>query len=193
MTAVLEFRAAVVSAAVGIGIVLVMPTKTIYVSAADLVVLNRAAGIAGGLSAAVCVAVRQYVEHQEASMSGFEQIEVTVSDGQVKSRKRFIGRRLARVVVPGEDADQSSRFTVYLTRRDQFAVHVRTGRDWPVLRDEDGASWADPQTWSSDWPEGTRTLEVYADIEAMAEQVPAPVVEAVRRAMATPHVEELDI
>jgi EXLDI family protein len=178
---------------VSISIVMLMPTKTIYVSAADLAVLKRAAELAGGLSPAVCAAVRQYVQRQEASMSGFEEVEVTVSDGEVKSRKRFLGRRLARVVVPADDADQRSTFTVYVTQRNQFAVHQRIGRDWPVLADEDGASWENPETWSSDWPQGVRTLEVYADLDAMSQQVPPPVVDAARRAMATPPVEELDI
>lgn len=56
-----------------------------------------------------------------------------------------------------------------------------------------GAARADPQTWSSDWHQGVRTLEVYPDVDAMAAHLPPRVVDAVRRALATPPVEELDI
>lgn len=72
-----------------------VPNKTIYVSAADLALLQRAQEIAGGnLSAAIVRALRRMVEVEDASLEGFEETTVKVGAGK-GSRQRFFGVLLA--------------------------------------------------------------------------------------------------
>ncbi|WP_460517129.1 EXLDI protein [Humibacter antri] len=173
-----------------------MATRNIYVSADDGSLFDRAAELAGGLSAAVAAGLRLYVaqREREEGQTQMQEIEVEVQDGPVVTVKRFTGRRILRY--EDHDGVRSKTYRVYATERGQFAVHVRDDPDWRALSSPNGddSAWNDPRTWNRDWWQtGGRTLTVYSDSDAMRGSLPDELVAAVTAALAGPHVEELDI
>ena len=68
-----------------------MPTKNVYVSESDLFLFDRAAELAGGMSAAVALGLRLYVTQQDRQRKDTEMktIELKVDDGAVVGVKRF--------------------------------------------------------------------------------------------------------
>jgi EXLDI family protein len=174
---------------------MVMATKNIYVSDSDLPLLERAARLAGGVSAAVMAGVRLYLEQKERAQRNNEmhQIEVKVQDGALLRTKRFSGRELLRYVT--REHYRARTYRVYVTARGQFAVHVRDSADWNAWSSpDDDRMWEDPKSWLGGWWGSTaRSLTVFPDIEAMAGDIPGEVIDAVRRALAEPLVEDLDI
>ena len=75
-----------------------MPTKNVYVSKSDLPLFDRAAELAGGMSAAVVLGLRLYVAQQDRQRKDTEMrtIELKVDDGAVVGVKRFSGRQILR-------------------------------------------------------------------------------------------------
>lgn len=168
-----------------------MSSKNVYVSDADLPMFERAAGLAGGLSAAVAAGLRLYVSQQDRTRKGREMrvIELEVDDDGVVVTKRFTGTLVARHTVRTGTRARSLR--VYRTARGQFAVYDREDPDWtaPALSDD-----SDAQSWDGDWwRSGARTLRVFADVDALRATLPRELVAAVERAQAEPVVEDLDI
>lgn len=172
-----------------------MTTKNVYVADTDMELFEEAAAFAGGMSPAVVAGLRLYVAQQRRTRKEHEmhQIEVEVQDGQVLTTKRFTGRMLLRYEQP--DGIRVTTFRVYLTARGQLAVYSRNAPDWArTAASGMDADDADPAAWSGDWwATGERTLRVYADTEAAAAALPAGLVEAIRRALSEPAIEELDI
>ena len=177
----------------GMLIIMTMPTKNVYVAEADLPMFDRAAELAGGMSAAVALGLRLYIEKKEREVDGFKKIEVEVDDGPLVLKKRFQGRRLLRLE---RKVDlRILAFEVYKTAKGNLAVYHRDDPDWSRLSGGDNdAVWANPITWSSSfYNTHGKGLDVYPDLEAMSGKVPDEVVSAVQRALETPAVEDLDI
>lgn len=103
-----------------------MPNKTIYISDNDLPIVDTAAELSGGLSAAAVEGMKLLVERKKAHSEGFQEVQVTdYSDASTgaPSRKIFQGRQLAQL-------DQSfsgtrTVWTSYLTPKDNIVI-VRT-------------------------------------------------------------------
>jgi ABC-2 type transport system ATP-binding protein len=173
--------------------IMYMPTKNVYVAEADLPLLDRAAELAGGVSAAVIAGIRLYLERSEREMGGFREIEVQVSDGALVTAKRFQGRRLFRL--EHRDGLRVIAYEVYATARQQFAVYRRDDPDWARLSAAgDDPIWENPESWAPDfYGTRSRTLQVFPDIDAMEAELPSDVVDTVRRAVTKPAVEDLDI
>lgn len=173
-----------------------MSTRNVYVSADDAPLFDRAAVLAGSLSAAVAAGLRLYVAQSEKEHRRMEmqQIELEVQEGAVVTTRRFTGRRLLRY----EDRTGARVVTyrVYVTARAQLAVYRRDDPDWGALSSPDGDApvWNDSRTWDAGWwRTAGRTLQVFPDVDAMAGCIPEGVVAATRSALETPAVEDLDI
>ena len=82
-----------------------MPSKNVYVSESDLPLFDRAARLAGGMSAAVALGLRLYLaQHDEQEeRNAMETIELKVDEGQIVTTKRFSGRRLLQWRQPSDD------------------------------------------------------------------------------------------
>jgi EXLDI family protein len=164
----------------------------VYVSETDVPLFDRAAQLAGGLSPAVAAALRLYVAHQEGAMSEHQSIELDVADGPISLRKRFQGRKL--LAFAQHHGLRAVRWTVYATRRGQYAVYVADEPDWSRMAGADESVWDDPRTWSESFYQvHDRSLQVYPDVEAMVQDLPDDVAAAVRRALGQPGAVELDI
>jgi EXLDI family protein len=187
-----------------------MPNRTIYVSDEDQWLFDRAQELNGGnLSSAIARALHRFVAIKEAQMKGFEEITVRVGRGGARRYKRFVGRRVARWRHHSGDRNRYEIYTVYVTRKDNYAVHtkVRGAVDW-----RDPETWLDPEVWSfGDWkpggtwfnagdvlrgdvfPGGDATLDVYATLDELTANVPPELGDIVREAEQEPEVETLDI
>jgi EXLDI family protein len=173
-----------------------MAAKNIYVSDTDLPLFERAAELAGGMSAAVAAGLRLYVaqREKERKLAQMTEIEVEVQDGPVVTAKRFTGRLLLRY--QRRDGLRVTAFRVYVTAKGQYAIYTRNDPDWSRLSSpsEDNSVWEDPSTWETSWWETTeRSLHVFPDTASMADEVPAPLIKAITDAQSKPAVEVLDI
>ena len=187
-----------------------MPNKTIYVSDDDLWVFDRAQELNdGNLSSAIARALHRFVAVKEAQMKGYEEVTVRVGRGGARRYKRFIGQRIARWRHRTGESRPDEIYTVYRTRKDNYAVHVkvRGSVDW-----RDPETWLDPEVWAAtDWRPGSHwfaggdllggelfaggdaRLDVYSTIDELAAQVPSELADIVREAVQEPEVETLDI
>lgn len=177
-------------------ILMFMATKNIYVADSDVELFDTAADCAGSMSAAVVAGLRLYVErhNKETERTRMTQIELDVQDGPVVTTKRFTGRKLLRYEL--RDGLRVVTFRVYLTAREQIAIHTRNDPDWSRLSSpsEDNPVWEDERTWDADWwSTGERSLRVFPDLDAAAAELPAEVLNAIRNALTEPAVENLDI
>lgn len=175
---------------------MLMVTKNIYVADGDQELFEEAAAYAGGMSPAVLAGLRLYVAQQRRIRKGQEmrQIEVQVQDGPLVTTKRFTGRELLRYEV--RDELRVTTYRVYVTARQQLAVHTASTPDWGRMSvtDPAGPGWDDPSVWSGDWwASRDRSLRVYADVATASGELPAELVTAIGRALAAPIVEDLDI
>lgn len=173
-----------------------MATKNIYVADGDLRLFDTAADLAGSMSAAVVAGLRLYVgqRQSEKERTQMSRIELEVQDGPIVTTKRFTGRQLLRYEL--RDGLRVTTFRVFLTARDQIAVHTRNDPDWSRLSspDEGNPVWEDERTWGTNWWDTTeRSLRVYPDTDAATGELPTEVIEAIRAALAQPAVEDLDI
>lgn len=174
-----------------------MPSKNVYVSEADLPLFDRAATLAGGMSAAVTAGLRLYLAQHDGRQKEdtMTTIELAVDEGPVVVRKRFSGRRLLRWRQQ-DGGIRSLTARVYKTAKGQYAVHLRDEPNWDVLSSsEDGNPvWENPETWRGDWwSSGKRELRVFAAVDDMEGELPDELIEAVTSAESRPLVEDLDI
>lgn len=177
-------------------IVMHMPTKNVYVAEDDLPLFERAAELAGALSAAVAAGLRLYVEKADAERKRVEMhtVELEVDEGQVVTTKRFTGRQLLRY--EESEGPRATTFRVYVTANGQYAVHQRNAPNWTVYADPDrsGLTEDDPKLWKGDWwKAGPRTLRVFPDLASMTDELPAGLIDALGQAQQQPLVEDLDI
>ena len=196
-----------------------MPNKTIYVSDDDLPLYDRAQALAGGnLSAAVSRALRQFVDSQESSEAGFQQVTVQVGSGRDRREQRFSGVLLGEWRHPTAER-RIERFRVYRTPKGKFALHTSRMPDW--------AAWSDPETWRGGWhwdwdrsPRGgdwrdlkqelkdtfrreaargwfwgpnEESLDVADTLEELRDRMPAEFYDTLVGDAANPDVEDLDI
>lgn len=173
-----------------------VPSKNIYISEADLPLFERAAGLAGSLSAALASGMRLYLAQQESQRkkNDMHTIELKVDDGPLTTIKRFTGRRLLQW--QQETELRTETFRVYQTAKGQFAVYQREDPNWATLShpDEHDPIWDNPETWNTNWwRRGQRMLLVFADLSAMQGELPADLIEAISAAESRPAVEDLDI
>jgi hypothetical protein len=198
-----------------------MPNKTIYVSDDDLPLYERAQALAGGsLSAAVSRALRSFVDSQESSEAGFQQVTVQVGSGRDRREQRFSGVLLGEWRHPTAER-RIERFRVYRTPKGKFALHTSRMPDW--------AAWSDPETWRGGWHwdwardraasrenwrdfkqelkdtirrEAMRgwswgphdeSLDVADSLEELRDKIPADFYETLTGEAAHPDVEDLDI
>lgn len=187
-----------------------MPTKTIYVSDDDLPLFERAQALAGAnLSSAIVRALRRFVELEEASQHGFNEITVIVNGQGAHRHKRFLGQRLVRWIQPTKNGKGTEIQSIYRTAGRRYAVHSRCIPDWKL-------SWGDPEyvgnpknwgvgngvlqkimSWGFDWEtfkeSGDYTLHIFEKLEDLQAHVSNDLFEAVNQAMEGPEIEELDI
>ena len=173
-----------------------MPTKNVYVSESDLPLFDRAAELAGGMSAAVVLGLRLYVAQQDRQRKDTEMrtIELKVDDGAVVGVKRFSGRQILRW--SRQEGPRSRTARVYKTARGQYAVYLREDPNWAALSspDDDSPVWEDPALGRGEWwKRGPRELRVFATIEEMVGELPDDLVATIRSAGDRPAVEDLDI
>ncbi|MBP2471314.1 EXLDI family protein [Crossiella equi] len=181
-----------------------MPNKTIYVSADDLPLFQRAQELSGGnLSYAIVSALRHYVALQEDRLAGFDEVVVQVGTG-VGRKVRFSG------VLLGEwgnaTATRAEIYRVYRSRTHKFVLHVeRTGEHttadgpaegWRGLigmgRNQSLVSFLGGEhSWG--FAAGEATLEVFGSLAELQEKVPAKLYELIESAAEAPPVEDLDI
>ena len=93
-------------------IIIVVPTRNVYVSEDDLDLFAEATEIAGGLSAAVLEALRSYVDRHHRAAGGFDEIELELQNDGIDHRVTFMGRRLIHIRRP--DPEGTRIDTVYL-------------------------------------------------------------------------------
>ncbi len=170
-----------------------MPNKTIYVSEADLPILEKAQELAGdNLSTTIVQALRQFIESQEQELEGFHPITVKVGKSAY-SLQRFTGRLLAKGHYTGS-RDKTETYKVFQTQKGKFALYIRKEPNrsrWPKLRsktDEAEGSDEDGQDWH-----GQYILEVFDSVEALKERISDDLYRVVRQRLAGVTVEDLDI
>ena len=172
-----------------------MPNKTIYVADSDLALYQRAQTLAGGnLSAAIVAALRRYVEFQEGSREGFDEIIVRVGPG--KGRKvRFVGVLLGEWV--NSSSNRYDTFRVYRSRTGKFVLYIERSADYAMVNDE-----GKPAGWrgylgvgnvSYGSSPGASTIEVVATLAELRERIPPQLYDMVAPAAEQPPVEDLDV
>jgi EXLDI family protein len=187
-----------------------VPNKTIYVSDDDLPLFERAQELSGAnLSSAIVRALRRFIEIEEASQRGLDEITVIVNADGAHRRKRFLGQRLVRWLQPTASGKGTEILIVYRTAGKRYALHTRSIPDWEL-------SWGDPanvddpnswgvgngvlqklMSWGHDWEKyresGNFTLQVFETLEDLKSHVSNDLFKAVGLAMEGPEIEELDI
>ena len=145
-------------------IVMIMPSRNVYVAEDDVSLFTEASEIAGGLSAAVAEALRDYVKKHQRAGAGYEEIELALRTDGVDHRVTFMGRRLVRVSQPAPEGTRID--TVYQTAKNQLAVATKIQRKLPDWAAGQENLWSHPETWDRDfWVAGDKTMVVYPDIE----------------------------
>lgn len=172
-----------------------MPNKTIYVSEADLALLQRAQEIAGGnLSAAIVQALRRMVEAQDALQAGFDEITVSVGPGNSR-RQRFFGVLLADWA--RSTKDRVEQFHVYRSRTGKYVLHTERSAEAHWSAGADGTATGLRKYFSSNQQWGTTapiaTLDVLDTLDELRTRVPQELFDLVLVADAPPSVEDLDI
>lgn len=187
-----------------------MPNKTIYVSDDDLPLFERAQELSGAnLSSAIVRALRRFIEIEEASQRGLDEITVIVNTEGAHRRKRFLGTRLARRVEKNPKDKGVEIICVYRTAGNRYALHTRTMQDWEL-------DWGDPEqvsdpnnwgigsgflqkvlSWGHDWESfkesGDYSLQVFETLEDLKAHISDDLFKVVRLAMDGPDIEDLDI
>lgn len=171
-----------------------MPNKTIYVADADLPVFEQAQELAGGnLSATIVLALRRFVEVEEAKRMGFAEVTVETGDHGTYTRKRFLGHALAKRQLRDARAGRITDYTVYHTAKGRFALYTRNTADWTrwAMRnwsksgvDQDYLSWLEANTFR---------LDVYETLDELREHIPPELIAAVELALRGEDIETLDI
>lgn len=187
-----------------------MPNKTIYVSDDDLPLFERAQELSGvNLSSAIVRALRRFIEIEEASLRGLDEIIVNVNGNGAHRRKRFLGQRLVRWLQPTANGKGTVIQSVYRTAGKRYALHTRSIPDWELV-------WGDPEyvgdpkkwgvgngllqrvmSWGLDWETfketGEYSLLVFEGLEELKAHISNELYKAVSQAMDGPEIEVLDI
>lgn len=174
-----------------------MPNKTIYVSDADLPLFTRAVELTGGnLSAAIVTSLRRLVDVEEARQAGFEEVTVKVGVGAVERIQRFVALRLAAWERTTKEG-RVETFRVYRGRTGKFVLHLERSAGYAHTAGPDGQLTGWRKHFSSEQQYGelpaTSTVEVFDDLDALRDAIPANLFEIVEASAEVPEVEDLDI
>ena len=168
-------------------IVICMATKNVYVSEDDADLFSEAAELGGGLSPAVSVGLRLFVEAKRRESAGVARVELDVDEGGVTVIKRFLGRRLVKH--RQQSAQHLVITEVFETAKKQFAVYVRTIPTWTFngLR-ADGTGWG-----PGDYEAVVRSLQIFPAKEDLKSALSSEQWDAFERAAEGKLIEDLDI
>jgi EXLDI family protein len=181
-----------------------MPNKTIYVSDRDLPLFEQAQSLAdGNLSAAIAQALAEYVRAAEVDrLHQYDSVTVSVGPAGSRRKKRFLAVCLATWQHAGGGAGPVEELSAYRTVGERIAVHRRTGPGRQQLPDcgperRRSGAWAGPAAsvaGAEAWDEHSdAVLEVYDTPDELAEHVPPEFAGLVADALATFHIEDLDL
>jgi EXLDI family protein len=171
-----------------------VPNKTIYVADADLPVFEQAQELAGdNLSATIVRALRRFIEVEEARRVGFSEITLETGDQGTYTRKRFLGRELARRQTRAAQAGRLTHYTVYLTAKGRFALYTRNTSDWTRWANRNWSSSGKDQDWTTWLDANAFRLDVYETLDELREHVPPELVAAAEMALRGEDMETLDI
>lgn len=164
-----------------------MPNKTIYVADTDMPTFERAQELAGGnLSATIVQALRRFVEMEEAKESGFRELVIRVGS-IAPTRKKFLGRILAKGQTREHNGATTVTYKVFLTMRGKFALHIADSAN------TSGTEWWEYKT-QHDRPDEIFHFEVLDAAEYLKGKVPEELYAAVLQAINNPDgIEVLDI
>lgn len=102
-----------------------MSNKTIYVSENDEPVFEKAKDIAGeGLSGVISKALREFVLRHEHNANGIKEISLKVGSNGTQKEQRFFGKEAYKWKGFDDDKEWWPEATVYLTRKDQWAIYI---------------------------------------------------------------------
>lgn len=165
-----------------------MPTKTIYVSDAELPIFERAQELAGtSLSGIIVHALRRFIENQEYHKQGLRPITLRVGPPGARKEVRFHGRLLARWQEQGSRQSMLHSLRVYQTAKGHFALYSKDEPNWTYWA---GENWEHYQ-WLDDT---NRSLDVYDSLDSLKEHIPPELYASIEWALANgTGVEELDI
>ncbi len=170
-----------------------MPSKTIYVSEADLPLFEEAQRLIGdNLSSTIIRALRHLILSEEAKREGFEEITVKVGKDQPYQVKQFKGRLLGKRQFLTHDRMRLQIITVYLTMRNKFVVRSKNTPNWSGFSGRSEQEWSDLD-WSSYSQNKELTLDVYDTLEELQGHIPDDFYEAMVHALSGEEIEILDI
>lgn len=162
-----------------------MPSKTIYVSDADLPLFDRAQTLGdGNLSGIIARALRAYVT--EAAPDNGE-ILITLMEQGIRTKKRFRGHLVAQQKVT--DVERHATVTrVYQTEKGRFVVAIWRTPRW------DQIDWHDPQHWNRDVWQDEQRFTVVETHDALRDLISPALYDKVTRILTTQtEIEDLDI
>ncbi|MGH2510200.1 MAG: EXLDI protein [Ktedonobacteraceae bacterium] len=194
-----------------------MPNRTIYVAEIDLPIFEKAQQLAGdNLSATIAQALRRFVEIEEAKESGYQEITVRVGKVRPLLQKQFRGRKLATQRLHLIPQSRMLTLVVYQTVHDRFALYSKNTAYWGDW----SGSWSDQSksrhkakkegkgNWDWDWgwdcsdtlalwgakyEADEHRLDVFENLEALKEAIPAEMYENIVRYLHGDEIEFLDI
>jgi EXLDI family protein len=186
-----------------------MPNRTIYVADADLPIFEKAQKLTGdNLSAAIAQALRAFVEKEEASHSGFEEITVKVGKGRPYLTKQFRGRLLAKRRIRVQNTTRLLTLAVYQTAKGRYAVYTKNIANWSdwskssrwSKKSASGSDWNwdwdvdwSNNDWSSSLEDDEHRLDVYETLDDLKDNIPEELYESIVRYNNGEDVEILDI
>lgn len=198
-----------------------MPNRTIYVADSDLPVFEKAQQLAGdNLSATIAQALRRFVEVEEAREGGYEEITVRVGKGKPYMQKQFQGRKLATRRLNIAQEARLLTLVVYQTVHGRFALYAKSSGYWgdwsgswsgqgrPHYKAKGSGKgnwgwdwnwdwnwdWADVSAqWGGKYAADEHRLDVFENLEALKEAIPAEMYESIVRYLHGDEIEFLDI
>ena len=123
-----------------------MPNKTIYVSAKDEPIFEKAQQIGGdALSAVIVRALQEFVVRNQDRQDHMKDISVRVGAAGVEREQRFVGQEVAKWQGTSDDKEWWMEAVAYRTHKDNWAVWLSTvaKADLLVKGAKNWLDWAD--------------------------------------------------
>lgn len=170
-----------------------MPTKTIYVSDADLPIFDEAQKLAeDNLSSTIVCALRHFILSEQAKKEGFEDITVKVGKFPPYQTKQFKGRLLGKKQVLIHGGMRQLTITVYQTMKNKFAVRSKNIPNWSYWSNKAEQEWDEIALPAYD-ENKELTLDVYDTVTELQRHIPDDLYEAIVHALSGEDIEILDI
>ena len=184
-----------------------MSNRTIYVADADLPIFEKAQKLAGdNLSAAITQALHNFVEKEEAKMSGFEEITVKVGKGRPYLTKQFRGRLLAKRRIRVQNKTRILTLVLYQTARGRIAMYTKNIANWSEWSQSSKWSRKSAGAWNWDWDydssnydwssyfeDDEHRLDVYDTLDQLKDNIPEELYDSISKYTSGEDVEILDI